>query len=147
MIYLSCLVCQPCLLGLDKGSGLFISVLVRNQPQGSFACFFCSLDSSFQVTVLHRSTSNSTFPVVQTRHELSNAFAWTLIIVKRFVFSHHGHYLSCAIPEEAPSLFSWVDMACCWAPWCRIIVFTAFQFLNVHVEFEGCRQAELLCSQ
>lgn len=79
MIYLSCLVCQPCLLGLNKGSGLFISILVRNQPQGSFACFFCSWDSSFQVTVLHESTSNSTFPVVQTKH-------WTLIIVKCFVF-------------------------------------------------------------
>lgn len=67
MIYLSCLVCQPCFLGLDKNSGLFIFVLVRNQPQGSFAWFFCNLDSSFQVSVLHESTSNSTFPVVQTR--------------------------------------------------------------------------------
>lgn len=79
---------------------------------GSIAYFFCSLDSSFQVTVLHESTSNSTFLVVQTICELSNIITWRLINTwqfKCFVFSHPGQYLPCATPEQEPPLFSQAD--------------------------------------
>lgn len=68
------------------------------KPQCSIACFFHSLDSSFQATVLCESTSNSTFTVVQTTHELSNIIAWRLIIIECFVFSHPGHCLLYSVP-------------------------------------------------
>lgn len=44
--------------------------------------------------------------MVQTTHELSHIIAGRLIIIKRFVFSHPGHYLLCSLPLWNRSLCS-----------------------------------------